>query len=458
MNNNVAVKLAASTLVLGITMVGCTPSPEMSRPASFSSKAPQTVLQAAEVHAKALEAVRQGKLSEALIHAEQAVELEPRDVGYRMVLADLYLKNGRFRSAATSFNDVLTLNPTNERAALSLALTQIALGDTYQATARLDDLTETAKPGDVGLAYALAGQPERAIALLEPAARAPGADARVRQNLALAYALAGDWLKARTTAAQDISPAQLGARMEQWAALAQPDAGSTRVAALLGVTPVADPGQPVRLALAPEPQDTRFAEAATESPVPAEIVEPAPVEVAFEAPPTPENAIVSAPVPVATPEMRFAEAVQALVEPQSEFVRASAPVIHASVPAFEPAKKAPRIVGRTERQKEVRAALGARPSRFVVQIGAFSSSENVERAWVQAIDRFPSAAERVPLSTTVTIPGRGTFHRLSVSGFESRGDANGLCGEIRAKDGACFVRETAGDAPVRWASRYTHNG
>src|SRR3546814_3665574 len=68
----------------------------------ISSKAPQTVVQAAELHAQALEAVRQGRLSEALTLTEQAVELEPRDVGYRMVLADLYLKNGRFRSAATS--------------------------------------------------------------------------------------------------------------------------------------------------------------------------------------------------------------------------------------------------------------------------------------------------------------------------------------------------------------------
>src|SRR3546814_4843532 len=163
--------------------------------------------------------------------------------------------------------------------------------------------------------------------MLEPAARAPGADARVRQNLALAYALAGDWLKARTTAAQDISPAQLGERMEQWAALAQPDAGSTRVAALLGVTPVADPGQPVRLALAPEVLETRFAEAVVESPAPAPTIEPAPVEVAFAAPPTPENTIVSATVPVDTPETRFAEAVQALVEPEPESGRASAPVI-----------------------------------------------------------------------------------------------------------------------------------
>ena len=29
MNNNMAVKLAASTLVIGITMVGCKPSAEM---------------------------------------------------------------------------------------------------------------------------------------------------------------------------------------------------------------------------------------------------------------------------------------------------------------------------------------------------------------------------------------------------------------------------------------------
>src|SRR3546814_17714135 len=115
-------------------MVGCTPSPEMSRPSSFSSKAPQTVVQAAELHAQALEAVRQGRLSEALTLTEQAVELEPRDVGYRMVLADLYLKNGRFRSAATSFKDVLTLNPNHKRAQPSLAPPHTPLPNTHPAT------------------------------------------------------------------------------------------------------------------------------------------------------------------------------------------------------------------------------------------------------------------------------------------------------------------------------------
>src|SRR3546814_16445558 len=111
MNNNVAVKLAASTLVLGVTMVGCTPSPEMSRPSSFSSKAPQTVVQAAELHAQALEAVRQGRLSEALTLTEKAVELEPRQFGYRMVLADPDPQYGRFPTATPSFKDLQNPKP-----------------------------------------------------------------------------------------------------------------------------------------------------------------------------------------------------------------------------------------------------------------------------------------------------------------------------------------------------------
>ena len=37
-----------------------------------------------------------------LVHAEAAVDAAPRDAGYRMLLGDLYLKNGRFQSAETS--------------------------------------------------------------------------------------------------------------------------------------------------------------------------------------------------------------------------------------------------------------------------------------------------------------------------------------------------------------------
>jgi hypothetical protein len=63
-------------------------------------------------------------------------------------------------------------------------------------------------------------------------------------------------------------------------------------------------------------------------------------------------------------------------------------------------------------------------------------------------------AELTPLSTTVSVPGRGTLHRLSVAGFASRSAAASTCRTIQARGGACFVRTVAGDSPVRWASRY----
>lgn len=436
MMNNVAVKFAVSSLALGLTMVGCKPAGEMSRPAALSSHAVKADQQAAKRYAEAEEALRQRDFAKALTLTEQAVEFSPDDVGYRMLLADLYVRNGRFQSAETTFGDVLTLNPGNARAGFNLALAQIANGKPFAAVARLDRMADTVPAADLGLAYALAGRTDRSIELLEAAARAPGADARTRQNLALAYAFAGDWRKARATAAQDVSPAELASRMEQWAAMARPEAGAMQVANILGVTPAADPGQPVRLALAPAPAPAGVQvalETASES-------GPA-FERALAEPASNSGEIIQDSQPV------YAEAVQTLFEPPAAVSPATARITEAPIPSYAPARKAPRIAGRTER-----AALGGQ-GRFVVQLGAYRSPAAVEKAWGDASRRYPLAAERVPVSTTVSIAGKGTFHRLSVAGFETQEEAVRLCDVIRTKGGDCFVRATAGDAPVRWASR-----
>jgi Flp pilus assembly protein TadD len=457
MKNSVALKFAVSALAIGTTMVACG-SPGTSRLASASAKAPKAEGQAAELAAKAQESVQKGAFSEGLGFAERAVELSPNDVGYRMLLADLYLKNGRFQSAETTFDDVRQLDPGNQRAAFSIALARIALGRPAAAVAELDRISETASPADIGLAYALAGEPRRAIELLEPAARAAGASGRVRQNLALAYALAGDWDKARVTAAQDVSPAELGGRLQQWAALAQPGGGAAQVATLLGVSPAADSGQPVRLALAPaQAEPTAFAAA---EPLP----EPAPETVAAAAAALAEPEPWAEPVRTATVDLPqwvseraaaeaeasapaeetrpvYAEAVQALVTPQPAVLTPSAPSIETPARRFE----APR------RRSEAPAQAGT--GRFAVQLGAYSSAASVERAWAQMLKRF-GFQDLTPLSTTVRMPGRGTLHRLSVAGFASRDAAGRTCRSIQARGGACFVRTVAGDAPVRWASRY----
>jgi len=466
MNKSVALKFAVSALAIGSTMVAC--GPAGSRLASASSKAPKAEQDAASLFARAEAAVQKGEYEDGLGYAERAVEFSPRDVGYRMILGDLYLKNGRFQAAETTFGDVQQLDPGNVRASFSIALARIALGRPAGAVAELDRLAETASPADIGLAYALAGEPRRAIELLEPAARATGASGRTRQNLALSYALAGEWDKARTVAAQDLSPADLGARLQQWAALAQPGGGATQVAALLGVTPAAaDAGQPIRLALA-QPRAANTALASAEPlPEPAPetvtaaapalaLAEPLPVQA--EAEPAPQAdpvrmastelplwvseraaAEAAAPAPAEETKPLYAEAVQALVTPQPS--------------ATAPARATEPLAPRFEARRRPARAVAAGPGRFAVQLGAYSSSSSVERAWAQMLKRF-GFADLTPLSTTVSIPGRGTLHRLSVAGFASREAAGRTCRSIQSKGGACFVRTVAGDAPVRWASRY----
>ena len=463
--NSKSLKFAVSALAIGSTMVACSPSATAFRASSASAAEARAESSAAAAFAKAQDAVKADQIETALTHAEKAVELSPSDMGYRMLLADLYLKSGRFASAETTFEDVLSLDPGNVRAGLNVALVRIAQGRTGGAIGQLDEM-RSAPAADLGLAYALAGEHGRAIQILEPAARAPGAAARVRQNLALAYALSGDWQKAKLTASQDISPDQVDARMEQWAKLAQPRESWDQVATLLGVTPREDSGQPVRLALAPRSAENTALAAAEAIPVPA--ADPAPQALALGGP-APEaapeaiaqavaapeapawvSAAAAAPQPAPQPEAEdtrpvYAAAVDSLVTPQANIVKASVPVLE-PIRSFKPApakvKAAP-----------VHAAKATGPGRFVVQLGAFNSASGVERAWASAYKRFGFNGH-TPLSTTVKMRG-GTFHRLSVAGFQSHNDATKVCKTVKSRGGVCFVRALAGDAPVRWASRYT---
>ena len=247
---------------------------------------------------RALQALNSNKVPEAIQLAEQAVAKSPTDAGFRALLGNTYFAAGRFRSAESAYKDSLSIYSNQPQVVLKLALVEIALGKSGEALSFLEAAKDVLDPADYGLAVALAGRPADAIPVLETAARAPGADARVRQNLALALALAGDWTNARTVAAQDVPADQVDARVHQWMQLASPKKPSDQVAALVGVTPAAvDPGQPTQLAL--NKTDTRLAEAA---PAPA----PQVVEAPPAAAPAPQPQLAEiAPAPVAVPQARF---------------------------------------------------------------------------------------------------------------------------------------------------------
>lgn len=218
-----------------------------------TAQEPPAIRQAAAEATIARRALTKGQWQKAVAHAEIAVAHRADDPTLRALLGTAYLRAGRFASAAQAFDDTLALHPGDGRAALNLALAQIALGDRARAQAVLTQHADAIAPTDRGLALALAGKPHEAVAVLLAAMHATGADARMRQNLALALALAGEWRDAHMMVGLDLDPLATNRRILEWMQFARPHAASDQVAALLHITPMRDPGQPATLALAPPP-------------------------------------------------------------------------------------------------------------------------------------------------------------------------------------------------------------
>ena len=392
-------------------------------------------------------ALSEGDYASAVGLAESAVEASPQDAAIRGLLGNAYFGSGRFASAEAAYGDALSLAPDQPSIILKRALVQIAQGKNDEAVALLQAAQGFVDPADYGLALALAGHAADAVQVLDVAARANGADPRVRQNLALALGLSGDWQNARIVAAQDLTPDLVDARVQQWMALAKPVHSYDQVAALIGVTPAAgDPGQPVRIALNPQ-SSTRVAEAA---PAP----QPAPVQTA-EAAPVPNAPFYSTPVSqpsapaVAEAEVQEKRAVIAAAAAMSP----EAPAMFATMASnFAPTAKPAKAKKASAPVRPAAAALASGKSKAVVQLGAYSSEARVSAAWAQLSKKYPGLRKYSPMVARFDGP-KGTVWRLSVRGFDNQSEALSRCSALRGKGGNCFVRSSAGDSPVQLASR-----
>ena len=382
---------------------------------------------------KATKALTKRRAADAVTFAEQAVAFAPRDAAYRALLGRAYLAAGRFASATQAFTDVLTLNPADAKAALNLALAQTATGEWVAARETLTAHAARISPADRGLALALAGDPAGGIALLSEAARDPAATATVRQNLALALALDGRWVDARTVASGDMPPAQVDQRLMEWAAFARPEHAAQQVAALLGVTPSPDRGQPVQLALV-EPAAAASVALAQADPVP-EV--PAAVVAVEPVGDTPIVPAVAAPVQVAAvarPAITFA--------PRREIVQA--------LPGSYRRQEQPVRMAARSTPRPVRASAPATATgNYYVQLGAFDNAGVARNAWKRMSRNVPRLAALAPQGMQASVRG-ASFYRLSVGGL-ARNDATALCGSIRAKGDRCFVRTHAGEQLASWA-------
>ena len=196
------------------------------------------------------EALSRGQTPRATELAEQAVQVDGRNPALRLLLANTYLRAGRFESARQAYADAIELGDDSSKAAIGLVLSELALGQNNAALDTINTYGDVLPAADLGLALVMAGQHERGIDVLTDAIRQGQNQPKVRQNLALAYALSGMWGEAKIMAGQDIPADQVDARIQSWAAMARPEDTRRRVASLLGSPLISDSGQPEALALA----------------------------------------------------------------------------------------------------------------------------------------------------------------------------------------------------------------
>lgn len=412
--------LAVTTAIAGLTLTGC-----------MTAAAPKADLSFASAQA----ALSKGKVDTAIGHAEAAVLADPRNPGYRALLGATYLEAGRFQSAATSFGDALDLGDENPRTVLSFALAKIALGEGRAATAVLDEYARLIDPADLGLALALAGEPQRGVHVLVNAVRSSDeASPKLRQNLAYTFALAGNWRAARVMAAEDVSADQLDIRMTQWAAMSAPEMFQQRIASLLDVAPRADGGQPQQLALANFPsQDVMVAEAAAQAPA------------AMLAEASAPDAVAQ-PAPAATFAQAFATPAPTIetVDPSGSGLRfVSNPVVQPlPAQAERRAPAAPRLAATTQRRMAATAAPAPVASdknaaTHLVQLGSYDSKVEAERGWNVLQSKFPQLKDHKLVVTEAVVNGR-TFWRVAAEGF-GQNSARSLCGTVKSAGRGCFA-------------------
>ncbi|HEX8057212.1 MAG TPA: SPOR domain-containing protein, partial [Novosphingobium sp.] len=359
---------------------------------------------------------------------------------------------------ATTFSDAIQLGDSGGSTQLRLALARIGAGDMRGAVAVLDEARDTIQPADRGLALALAGQTGRGVAVLIDALRAGENSPKLRQNLAYAYALNGQWREARVAMSQDVPADQIDDRIGNWAEMSHPEDVQRRVASLLAVpVGVADAGQPVALALGGVETKEQRAEAAPAAPVArtADAELPAIGEAPVAAP-----AVAAAPAPAST---QFATAFAAqsqsdyvarpVVQPVAEVAAApaeyaakpsvqAAPVRASRVAAFTRAvaerPSAPKLAApRKEASRPMAWPAAVKNGTHLVQLGSFSSEANARRAVGILTSRSPELRGYEMTITPAVVNGKN-FWRVAAAGLTG-GSASSLCSGLKNRGNVCFA-------------------
>jgi Flp pilus assembly protein TadD len=132
-----------------------------------------------------------GKLDESVGLLKRAIDADGKDWRTRSDLGLAYDRLGRYDDADAAYKEALQISPDNA-----------SILNNY------------------GMSRAMANDLQGARTILLHAVMMPNADIRVRQNLALVYALSGDIAKAEQLTRQDLPPALANATLDYYRQLA----------------------------------------------------------------------------------------------------------------------------------------------------------------------------------------------------------------------------------------------
>lgn len=404
--------LVITTALVSVSLTGC--AGKVAPSSAMSAEAARTAL-------------AQGKGEKAVTAAETAVLASPRDAQTRALLGASYLEAGRFTSAAVALGDAMQLGDVSGRTVLTYSLALSAQGRYAEAQALLGVHRASLDAADYGLAITLAGSPQQGVEVLSSALRYGENTPKLRQNLAFAFALNGDWRSARLLAAQDVTADKLDQRLGEWAQLATPQMAVQRVAALLGVTAEADGGQPAQLALANFPAGEQLAaEAVTQQ-----------IAQAVAAPPVLANA--EAELPAELPAA--GEIATPVAEAFAAYETAPAPVATTSTPAAPrivlPKPKPAQQTVRVAAAKPVPDAFLRKPGAYRVQLGSYASASGASDAWTRFQKRHPELKGAERIVTKAVVNGK-TYYRVAAGGF-AKASAASFCSRVKQAGGGCLA-------------------
>lgn len=291
---------------------------------------------------------------------------------------------GEFDTALVGFTAAADLMPADPRPRSGKAIALAATGNIAQALTTLHGANDLSSLSNKALVFAAAGSPETAVKILEPLVTSGAAEARDRQNLAMAYLLAGREDRAYQIARLDLDAASVDATFTFYRGLAS--LGHTdRMRAL--VTGTIDPAWSRRETANLTLEDTT------------------------------DRSLAAA---------RFV----------------SEPKLMAEAPAPEPVKE--EVVPTNYKPGDVPPLL--EPEGWALQIGAYRTIERLMRGWEILYERnIDILADIPPRRSEIDFgerngPPSGFYFRLNAGPLKTLAEAKALCDELKNRGTSCWIR------------------